>query len=805
MTIRAIAVAPGLAQSSVMTETYSVYYNQAASPAFTPTGGTHTADQSVTITCSTPGSAIYYTTDGSTPMTSPNLYSGAVAVTGNGTTMTIRAMAAAAGFLNSPIAEQTYTISYPPAADVQFTPGGGIYATDTSVSLSCITSGAVIYYTTDGSAPTTSSAQYTAAIPVSGNGADVTIRAMATAAGFSASGITQANYKINWLQVSTPTFDIPAGTYGSPLVVTITTVTSGATVYYSTDGITWNPGAFNSSSATATMSSAGPVTIQAYAIALMMTDSTYAARNYTIDVAPPVVSSVMVDGATAEGARDVGYMPDIQVTFNEDMNPTRVTTNVGGNSCSGSLQVSSDSFATCVSMASAPATGDNRTFTINPSASLNSGTVYQVRVTAPAADMAGNITNGYVTSTGFVTEVSGFIDASFGSGSGYVVDQVAPSGGYDDDARAVLVQPDGKILIGGFCDNSDFTGDYDYIMGRYQADGAPDSGFSGGGISYYNYSSGEYGYDIAMQSGGRIILAGSSNGGFHLAGFNSNGSSDTGFGSGGFTVTNVAQLEYGASDYNNAYAMAVDSFDRIYLAGYARSSINLDDFALVRYDPSGNLDTSFGGNGIATASFGPTRNEEALAIAIQTDGRIVVAGYAYDGVKNNFAVARFDTAGNIEMTQVVDFGCNAVAEAVAVYPDGRILMAGHANSQIALARLNSNGSMDSTLTGGGKFMMTYLQAGCIDQAYSVAIQKNGKFLVAGISMASDYDVVVARFNVDGSIDTSFGVGGMNFFPIGTGNDNAYDMKLQPLDGRIVVAGNFDNGVNAFDTFVLRIK
>jgi uncharacterized delta-60 repeat protein len=803
MTIRASAAASGLAPSSVTTETYRIMYDQAASPTFSPSGGTHTSDQTVAIASTTPGAVVYYTTNGSTPTPASILYSGPIAVAGNGTAMTIHAIAVATGYLNSPPAAQTYTIIYPPAADVQFFPGGGSFTTDTSVNLSCTTSGAIIYYTTDGSAPTTASAEYSTSIPVSGNGADVTIRAIAIASGFSASTITQQNYKINWLQVTTPTFDMPAGTYGSPLVVTITCATLGATVYYSTDGFTWYS---DSSPATATIVSGGAVTLQAYAIAPMMLDSIYASRNYTIDVTPPVVSSVMVGGMTAEGARDVGYTPAIQVAFNEDMDPANVTTNVSINTCSGSLQVSSDSFATCVSMAAAPTTGDNRIFTVNPSVPLDSCTVYQIRVTAPAADIAGNITTGYVTSAGFVTEVSGFVDTSFGSGSGFTTAEVAPSGGYDDDAQAVLVQPDGKILIGGFCDNTGLPGSYDYIMGRYQEDGTLDPSFNGGGISYYNFGSDEYGYDIALQSGGRIILAGSNNIGFHIAGFNSYGNVDSTFGdSSGYTVTDVAQLEYGTTSSCAAYAMAVDSADKIYVAGNAYSSINLNDFALVRYNASGILDPTFGGNGIATVNFNPTRNEEARALAIQTDGKIVVAGYAHDGTKNNFAVARFDTNGNTEMTRVIDFGCNAGAEAVAVYPDGRILMAGHANNQIALARLNSDGTMDSTFVGGGKFMLTYLQAGCIDMAYAVALQNNGKILVTGVSMASNYDVVVARFHVNGSLDTSFGVGGVNIFPIGSGNDNAYDMKLQPVDGKIVVAGSFFNGTNAFDTFLLRLK
>lgn len=820
MTIRAMGTATGYSASAISQETYTINYSQASTPIMNPTTNTFSSDQAVDITCSTPGSTIYYTTDGSAPTTSSAVYSAAIPVTGNGTT-TIRAFATAPGYTDSAIASETYTITYPPADPVVFTPLGGSYTTDTDVTLSCATPGHTIYYTTDGSVPTTSSNLYSAAIPVTGNGTTMTIRAMATAPGYSESAATGETYTINWLQVTVPGFNFPSGSSFnvSPQTITITTPTALATVHYSTDGgLTWYTGTPLTSMATVNISAEGATVIHTYASAAIMLDSTTTTATYYIDTTAPQVNSVTIGGQIAEGARDVESFPLIQVTFNEDMNPSSVTTNTGGsNACSGSLQVSSDGFSSCIPILADPTTVDNRTFSMTPSTSFISGTVLRIRINTAAADAAGNATIGYTTPNGFASEVGSNLDTSFGSGAGYIITEVAPAGGYDDETTAILARNDGTILVAGYCDNSDATGNYDYLMARYLSDGTPDPAFSGGGESYYHTGAEIYAQDVAIQPGtGRIILAGGTGSGFHVAGFDSNGVSDSGFGiSGGYSTIDVSQTEFGSTHSNDAMAMAIDpSTDKIYVAGYANSSMTLNDFALIRFNAGGTVDSGFAGNGIATTNFYSMANEEAQALALQSDGKIVVAGTAYNGARNVFAVARFNDDGTLDTTfgpsldgkAVADFsGCSAFAQAVAIYPDGSIMLAGHACNQIALVKLTSAGILDASFNGGGMRLIPYLQAGNMDRAFSMVLQKNGKILLAGSSgNGSNNDAYVARFLTDGTPDTTFAASGVFFYLPGSGNDAATDLKQQPEDGRIVVTGSFYNGPSAFDIFVLRL-
>ena len=354
-------------------------------------------------------------------------------------------------------------------------------------------------------------------------------------------------------------------------------------------------------------------------------------------------------------------------------------------------------------------------------------------------------------------------------------------------------------------------------MARYLSDGTPDPAFSGGGESYYHTGAEIYAQDVAIQPGtGRIILAGGTGSGFHVAGFDSNGVSDSGFGiSGGYSTIDVSQTEFGSTHSNDAMAMAIDpSTDKIYVAGYANSSMTLNDFALIRFNAGGTVDSGFAGNGIATTNFYSMANEEAQALALQSDGKIVVAGTAYNGARNVFAVARFNDDGTLDTTfgpsldgkAVADFsGCSAFAQAVAIYPDGSIMLAGHACNQIALVKLTSAGILDASFNGGGMRLIPYLQAGNMDRAFSMVLQKNGKILLAGSSgNGSNNDAYVARFLTDGTPDTTFAASGVFFYLPGSGNDAATDLKQQPEDGRIVVTGSFYNGPSAFDIFVLRL-
>jgi hypothetical protein len=184
-TLKAIATAPGYSKSAV---TSGAYIIAVPAPVFTPGGGTYTAAQSVTITDSMSGAAIYFTTDGTPPTTASRLYSGPITVS---MTQTIKALAVNSGYSNSAVTTATYTIA---TATPVFSPKGGTYTSAQSVTIADSTPGAVIYYSTDGSTPTTSSKQYTGPITVSSS---QTLKAIATASGHGTSSVAVAVYTIS--------------------------------------------------------------------------------------------------------------------------------------------------------------------------------------------------------------------------------------------------------------------------------------------------------------------------------------------------------------------------------------------------------------------------------------------------------------------------------------------------------------------------------------------------------------------------------------------------------------------------------
>jgi hypothetical protein len=208
-----------------------------AAPVLTPPAGTFSQDQTVTLQSTTAGATIYYTLDGSTPTTASAVYSAPVPVSGNGTSVTVKALAVKSGLTDSGVSSGTYNIAYTTVSTPVITPVAGTYASDQSVTVQTATAGATVYYTTDGSTPTTSSAVYGGAIPVAGNGTSMTIKAIAVKAGLTTSTAASASYTISYVQsAATPTFSPPAGTFNTAQSVTLQTATAGATIFYTTDG-----------------------------------------------------------------------------------------------------------------------------------------------------------------------------------------------------------------------------------------------------------------------------------------------------------------------------------------------------------------------------------------------------------------------------------------------------------------------------------------------------------------------------------------------------------------------------------------
>ena len=265
-------------------------------PTFSVPAGTYTTAQNVTISDATSGASIYYTTDGSTPTSNSTAYTAPVVVSAS---ETLQAIAVISGSSPSAITSAAYVIGASTAATPTFSVASGTYNSAQTVSIADSSSGATIYYTTNGSVPTTSSTIYTSPITVSSS---ETINAIAAGSSYSSSAVATATYTINSGAASTPTFSVASGTYGSAQTVSIGDATSGATIYYTTNG---------STPTTSSTRYAGPITvsasetIEAIATATNYTTSGVATATYTINSGATSTPTFSVASGTYSSAQTV--------------------------------------------------------------------------------------------------------------------------------------------------------------------------------------------------------------------------------------------------------------------------------------------------------------------------------------------------------------------------------------------------------------------------------------------------------------------------------------------------------------------
>ena len=269
-TITAFAVRNGWADSSISSASYTVL-DPAATPTASPVPGVYTTARSVTLTTATSGATIYYTVDGSVPTTSSSVYSGQIFI---GVSQTIKAISVKSGFANSILGSFSYTITGK-VQSPQFSLVAGTYTKSQSLILTSPTPGATIFYTTDGFSPSASSNRYTMPIYLS---TTQTVRAIAVLANWDDSDVSSSSYTING-PVAAPTFSIEGGIYSSAKSVALSTTTSGAVIYYTTDGST--PSTSSAQYSTA-ISVATTKTIKAIAVKSGFDDSPIATASYTI-------------------------------------------------------------------------------------------------------------------------------------------------------------------------------------------------------------------------------------------------------------------------------------------------------------------------------------------------------------------------------------------------------------------------------------------------------------------------------------------------------------------------------------------
>jgi uncharacterized delta-60 repeat protein len=375
----------------------------------------------------------------------------------------------------------------------------------------------------------------------------------------------------------------------------------------------------------------------------------------------------------------------------------------------------------------------------------------------------------------------------------------------------LVAQPDGKTVVVG---TAVAGGNYSIAMTRYNAiDNSLDSSFGNGGRVVANLGGSIHGQAVALQADGKIVVAGhtildATGHDFTVVRFTASGVPDPDFGGG----DGIATADFGSA-IDVATAVAIQADGRIVVAGYSNQGAQgVDwDFALARFKSSGDLDGPFGGgDGKATVDLG-SGFDFPSGVAVQPDGQIVMVGYSEEAgpnFQNAWAMARFTANGSLDS----DFashgwavGLVGGASAVAVQADGKVVVAGSSAQGATLARLTATGALDTSFDGDGKASAAGFGA------HGLAFQADGKIVVAGTSAfvaPVRTDFALARFTPGGSLDTSFGDAGT----VGVNFANRYDFVsgvAVQLDGKIIVAGSsyesFSGGAHGSSFAVARFE
>jgi uncharacterized delta-60 repeat protein len=393
------------------------------------------------------------------------------------------------------------------------------------------------------------------------------------------------------------------------------------------------------------------------------------------------------------------------------------------------------------------------------------------------------------------TAAPGDHDTSFGS-LGYMTTSIGTS---DDTSQSIAIQTDGKIVVAGSAYKAG-TG-HDFALVRYSQDGFLDSTFGVGGkvtTDFGGSTDSDSGTSVAIQTDGRIVVAGSAQGGgIGIARYNSDGSLDN-------TFSGDGRVFLWEGLYSGANCLKLQDDGKIVVVGDSNSG----DFTVVRYNTNGTLDTSFSGDGKLTTDFGGG-SDTTTHVALQSNGKILVAGFTDPGPLSDYvlALARYNEDGTLDGTfsgdgKVTTAIGNAgdIAHSMSIQSDGKILLAGfstQASIDFALVRYNEDGSLD-TAFGIGGIVTTDLGFGSDDRGQSVVVQHDGKIVVSGFSATStftpNWDFALVRYNGDGTLDSTFSGDGKLTLPVGAGDDRSHCAALQ-IDGKIVVAGYSFNGTN----------
>lgn len=367
-----------------------------------------------------------------------------------------------------------------------------------------------------------------------------------------------------------------------------------------------------------------------------------------------------------------------------------------------------------------------------------------------------------------------------------------------DEAKALAIQPDGKIILAGrFWNTTSST--YDILIARYNPNGSLDNTFDTDGFVTTSFTSwGEEAFAVALQPDGKIIAGGLSNGyngvptsDFALVRYNPDGALDN-----TFSTDGIVESDFTLED--GVYALALQTDGKIIAGGYSRAGENYD-FAIARYTIDGTLDNTFSNDGYVSVSIG---NNYCFVhdIKVQNDGKIVVGG----GMYSTFGIVRLNTDGTFDNT-FSDDGITTIpggtGTSLLLQDDNKLIISNGEGADFNMARCNADGSIDNTFGTNG-IVTTDFGMGRNEIIKAMALQPDGKIIAAGVSFLdfNKKQFALARYNSNGSLDTGFGTNGIVTTGIRTPVfENSLDginaMALQQ-DSKIVVAGfssqNSDN-------------
>ncbi len=395
----------------------------------------------------------------------------------------------------------------------------------------------------------------------------------------------------------------------------------------------------------------------------------------------------------------------------------------------------------------------------------------------------------------------GTLDVSFDSDG-----KVNTSINLYDNGTSVAIQDDRKIIVAGFTNQATT----DICLTRYNTDGSLDNSFGVNGIVITDVdSSSNFAQSIAIQPDNKIVVAGytfnsATGNDFLVLRYNSDGSLDSTFNSTGFVVTAIDSLQ----DY--AQSIIVQPDGKIVVAGHTLAYIDYNlyyyyyDIAIVRYNSDGSLDNTFGTNGIVTTTISASSTESVSDVAIQADGKIVITGSSQTGFESDFATVRYNADGSLDNS----FGSNGIvttsidsidiSNGLSIQTDGKIVIVGtsfqNINPAFTILRYNTDGSLDNSFDGDG---IVTTQIDSLSVPNSVFTITDQKIIVAGYTNnGNETDFALARYNNNGSLDSTFHYDGIVRTDFGSTNDIAYDAASMLYGKRIVAVGSSAGNSNS---------